>query len=282
MPSLTDIANRFGTDKGSLVGDAHSYSCLYDALFAPLRCRPLQLLELGLHIGGPEIEGRGSVDRPVSGSPSLSTWLEYFDDPQVTGFDISDFSEFEEERFRFVRGDAGSVDDLRGLISETPRFDVIIDDASHASYHQQLALATLWPSLKPGGLYIIEDLHWVPDHIEAVLPTVARTRDLLRSVLDGGSLRSGIEEIDKGLVRVRSELATALVYDRAMLDALGSAYNQRHGLVADRRPFSARGLLRSLVGTGYRRYFLRRLASVFRQGEWVDWPTVKLAVIAKG
>jgi hypothetical protein len=59
-----------------------------------------------------------------------------------------------------------------------PRFDIIIDDASHASYHQQLAFKTLWKQLAPGGLYIIEDLHWQSPVFEAAMPAVPLSRDL--------------------------------------------------------------------------------------------------------
>ena len=37
-------------------------------------------------------------------------------------------------------------------------FTVIIDDGSHLPSHQLLSLETLWPSLAPGGLYIVEDV----------------------------------------------------------------------------------------------------------------------------
>jgi len=43
-----------------------------------------------------------------------------------------------------------------------PDLDIIIDDASHASHHQQNAFLTLFPKLRSGGLYIIEDLRWQP------------------------------------------------------------------------------------------------------------------------
>ena len=35
---------------------------------------------------------------------------------------------------------------------------MIIDDGSHLPSHQLLSLETLWPSLAPGGLYIVEDV----------------------------------------------------------------------------------------------------------------------------
>ncbi len=38
-------------------------------------------------------------------------------------------------------------------------FDIIIDDGSHMNEHQILTFEHLFPKLKPGGLYIVEDIH---------------------------------------------------------------------------------------------------------------------------
>jgi hypothetical protein len=38
-------------------------------------------------------------------------------------------------------------------------FDIIIDDGGHYMKQQQVSFGFLFPFVKPGGLYIIEDLH---------------------------------------------------------------------------------------------------------------------------
>lgn len=183
---LTVLADRYGSDKGTAHGDRHRYTQLYDVLLHPYRHGIGKMLELGLARGGPEAEIGGRVERQVD-SPSVAAWLEYFPTAEVYGFDISDFSHLEaaHPRFRFVRGDCGSTADLAGLRQRLGNdVDLIIDDASHASYHQQLALRELFPCLRSGGLYIIEDLHWQPAHIERALPATMPTLawlDALRS-----------------------------------------------------------------------------------------------------
>ncbi len=37
-------------------------------------------------------------------------------------------------------------------------FDIGIDDGSHIWCHQILAFERLWPAIKRGGLYVIEDV----------------------------------------------------------------------------------------------------------------------------
>lgn len=126
---------------------------------------------MGLCIGGPELGL--PADRHVE-SPSVKIWLEYFSRARIFGFDISDFSHQQGPRFRFTRGDSGNIEDLRRIKDMAPDFDVIIDDASHASYHQQLAFKELWDTIPSGGIYIIEDLNWQP-HFENDLPAVPKT-----------------------------------------------------------------------------------------------------------
>ncbi len=173
--NLTDLANQFGSDKGTTHGEPpHRYTYLYDLILAEYRSRTINLLELGLCGGGPEVGG--PVDRVVN-APSARMWLEYFPAAQVFGFDISDFSHIRHPRFTSLRGDLGSDDDLARIAAAAPGYDVIIDDASHASPHQQLAFRHLFPRLSSGGLYIIEDLHWqspVYEDIAGSLPVTAQ------------------------------------------------------------------------------------------------------------
>ncbi len=183
--NLTDLANKFGSDKGTTRGEPpHRYTYLYDLIFSPLRDKPINFLEMGLAVGGPEVGG--PVDRQVM-SPSVAMWTDYFSSATIYGFDISDFSHIDHPRFRFIRGDSGSPADITRLADSCSSFNVIIDDASHASYHQQLALKHLWPKVADNGLYVIEDLQWQSPVFEDSLPAVPKTADLLISWLNGHS-----------------------------------------------------------------------------------------------
>ena len=184
MPNLTQLANHFQSDKGAHWSFRHKYTYLYDLIFWPYRDAPIDFLELGLAVGGPETI-YGQRERMV-GSPSVAMWLEYFRAATIHGFDISDFSHLRHERFRFVRGDSGVEADLQRLTQSSAKFDIVVDDASHASYHQQLALKTLWPRVAPGGLYVIEDLHWQSPVFEALIPGTPKTAEAFAALYERG------------------------------------------------------------------------------------------------
>lgn len=180
--SLTELANKYGSDKGNAVRFRHNYTSLYERIFAPWRLQRIRLLEIGLASGGPD--GGGPIERRA-GAPSIAMWLDYFPNAEIYGFDISDFSHLRHPRFHFVRGDLGSHEDLVRLAAMAFQFDIIIDDGSHASFHQQLALNCLFGRLAPDGFYAIESLHWQPPAFEAALPAVPKTGMLLHDALVG-------------------------------------------------------------------------------------------------
>ncbi len=172
--NLTELADRFGSDKGSR---KHRYTELYHMLFHPLRERPLVFLEMGLLVGGPE--HGNSPDRATADLPSIRMWLEYFPEARIHGLDISDFSWFSHPRFTFHRCDMDVRANIAAARAEIPPLDIVIDDASHASHHQQNAFLEIFPQLRPGGLYIIEDLRWQPAAYER--PGITTTAALFRS-----------------------------------------------------------------------------------------------------
>jgi hypothetical protein len=161
IPNLTDLADKFGSDKGS---SKHRYTELYHMLFQPFVTRKINFLEMGLQIGGPE--HGNSEDRQTTDCPSIRMWLEYFPKAKIHGLDVSDFSWFKDDRFEFFRCDMDDRNAISNTADTLPPMDIIIDDASHASHHQQNAFLELFPSLNPGGLYIIEDLRWQPEPYE--------------------------------------------------------------------------------------------------------------------
>jgi hypothetical protein len=174
LENLTALADRYGSDKGST---KHRYTELYHMLFHPYRTLPITFLEMGLLIGGPE--HGASADRETKDLPSIRMWLDFFPKAKIIGLDVSDFSWFHDPRFTFHRCDMDDRTKIDAAAASMPTLDIIIDDASHASHHQQNGFLSLWPKLASGGLYIIEDLRWQPEAYEK--PGLTKTADLFRS-----------------------------------------------------------------------------------------------------
>lgn len=151
MNHLTELANSYNSDKGNIYKCAHHYTQHYEKVFSKYRNKPdFSLLEIGLNRDD------------CSEVPSLRMYRDYFGkEVKLSGFDIRpEFKAFEEAGFEIFIGDQSSPDSLKQCL--TGQYDIIIDDGSHASSHQQISLRELWQAVKPGGIYVIEDLHWQP------------------------------------------------------------------------------------------------------------------------
>lgn len=211
MPShdLTQLANQFGSDKGDTILCAHGYTRIYESLFDAARHRPLRLLEIGLVHG--HTQATAGERLAEIGCPSLRMWAHYLPQAALFGFDIMDFRSLSEPRMTIFQGDQSNPSDLARLAHQAGGpFDIIIDDGSHASHHQQITLAALFPHLAPGGLYCIEDLHYQPADLE--LRNITSTRDFLRDLRYGGSgARLAIDQ--QGLATLLSQIASIHFFD---------------------------------------------------------------------
>ena len=88
---------------------------------------------------------------------SLRAWAELFPNATVTGLDpAEDAAELNglHERIRVITCD--SRDD--SCVEKLGSYDLIVDDGHHSLDAQRSTLKTLWPFVKPGGLYVIEDV----------------------------------------------------------------------------------------------------------------------------
>jgi hypothetical protein len=88
-------------------------------------------------------------------------WHRYFGDSCcVHGIDIQEACRaYEDERTRIHIGDQGDRAFWAKFRSEVPVLDVVIDDGLHQYDHQRATLEELLPHLRPGGVYICEDIH---------------------------------------------------------------------------------------------------------------------------
>ena len=125
----------------------HHYFEIYEKHFVSYRGRPVRMLEIGVFRGG-----------------SLRMWKQYFHPESIiVGIDI-DKSCKEHERAEenvFVRiGSQADPEFLAKVTEEFGPFDIILDDGSHKTHHQNVSFGALFrASLKDGGCYMVEDMH---------------------------------------------------------------------------------------------------------------------------
>jgi hypothetical protein len=125
----------------------HHYFDIYTKHFEAYRNRPIRMLEIGVFRGG-----------------SLRMWKEYFHpDSTIVGIDIDKSCKDHEiaDRKVFVRiGSQADPDFLARVNEEFGPFDIILDDGSHKTHHQNTSFGALFrPALVDGGCYMVEDVH---------------------------------------------------------------------------------------------------------------------------
>jgi hypothetical protein len=146
-PSLTDLANRFGSDKGTSPGDwgvSHGYATIYERFLSVRRFEPLRLLEIGVWKGG-----------------SLRMWESYLPNAQIIGIDnLSSVIQQRAKRAEILIGDAADQQFLNDVLERFAggKVDIVIDDASHILDQQVRTFEILFPCLEEGGLYFVEDV----------------------------------------------------------------------------------------------------------------------------
>jgi hypothetical protein len=285
MKSLTALANACKTDKGTTYRQGHGYTTLYEVLLEPYRDLSIRLLEVGLCIGGPELK-EGGADRTVVDVPSIRMWHTFFPNAHIHGLDISDFAGFENEWFTFHRADCGDAAQLDAAV-RTFKYpiDLIIDDGSHASFHQQLTFCKFLPLLKPRGLYIIEDLSWQPRQYEQTLPKVPRTDKLLARFIRNGSFPKAGNSLYDSFTSAAAQIANVFLFDEDYLYNARRFHNIRHGLDPDMPTYLEAGPVKRYLMRGYPRRVLEDswllLQSLIGYITPMRRPRTKLAVIQK-
>jgi hypothetical protein len=101
------------------------------------------------------------VEVGVAGGGSLGMWRDYLGpDAYICGIDINPACKrFETARTEVVIGDQASSGFWSSFLAEHPRIDVLIDDGGHLPHQQATTLVSVLEHIRPGGVYICEDIH---------------------------------------------------------------------------------------------------------------------------
>lgn len=97
----------------------------------------------------------------VLGGGSLDMWRNYFGlHASIYGVDIdSRCKAYVQGGTRMFIGDQADRQFWSGIRREVPALDVVIDDGGHTPEQQMVTIEELLPHLRPGGIYICEDIH---------------------------------------------------------------------------------------------------------------------------
>lgn len=150
--SLKMLARIYKSDKWG----NHYYTKHYQANFRKLKFKRIKLFEIGV----------GGYHYPDRGGNSLRMWKRYFPFGKIFSLDIYDKSFVEENRIKIFQGSQVDEIILNKIIDWIGEPDIIIDDGSHINEHVIKTFQFLFPKLKDGGIYVIEDCqtsYW-PDY----------------------------------------------------------------------------------------------------------------------
>lgn len=119
------------------------YFDIYHRHFQKFVGKEVRVVEVGIYSGG-----------------SLDMWKAYFG-PRclVYGVDIKEACKvYEDERTRVFIGDQSDRDFWKKFREQVPKIDVLIDDGGHMAEQQIVTLEETLPYMRPGGVYLCEDI----------------------------------------------------------------------------------------------------------------------------
>lgn len=134
-----------GTDKES----NHHYGAAYEMLFT--KRGPSQI---GLYSVRDRVNLMMEVG--IADGSSLLAWHEIFPNAMCVGLDIHPSAKACGDRTEFHLGNQIVREDCERA-ADGRQFDFIVEDATHQLADSLLTLLYLWPFVKPGGIYVIEE-----------------------------------------------------------------------------------------------------------------------------
>jgi len=119
------------------------YLDIYHRVFANFVGKEVHVVEIGIFSGG-----------------SLDMWKSYFGPKcRVYGVDIRDeCNAYAGDRVEVFIGDQADRAFWKSFKAKVPQVDILIDDGGHLPQQQIITLEEMLPHIKPGGIYLCEDI----------------------------------------------------------------------------------------------------------------------------
>lgn len=140
---MNDLEKYFYNNKKKSIHKWIHYFEIYDHYLNCFRDKEIKFLEIGISEGG-----------------SLQMWKEYFGEKcLIYGIDSDPKRFYKEDRITIEIGSQEDREFLKKIACKHGPFDIIIDDGGHKMNQQITSIEELYPSLKLGGIYLVEDIH---------------------------------------------------------------------------------------------------------------------------
>jgi hypothetical protein len=136
------------------------YFPAYERHLAGFVGRPVRVIEIGIFSGG-----------------SLGMWRKYFgDDSQIIGVDIEPVCRsYARDGIEVVIGDQADPGFWAAFCDTHAPVDIVIDDGGHLPHQQIAALEMLLPHIRPGGVYLCEDIQGERNTFHTYIDALTRT-----------------------------------------------------------------------------------------------------------
>jgi hypothetical protein len=162
-----------GTDKES----NHHYGDAYEQIFYSWELHEVKVTdhrtEYLPHRATIRNDVKLMMEVGIADGSSLCAWRDIFPNAQCVGMDIHHSDKAHGDRIEFHKGDQRSKEDCERAAAGR-QFDFICEDATHDIGNTLLTLYWLWPFVKPGGIYVVEEWSGVSgnhDRIHALFPS---------------------------------------------------------------------------------------------------------------
>jgi hypothetical protein len=175
LKKYESIDTSFGTDKNT----SHSYGESYDIIFKEYKDSATEILEIGF-----------------DGGYSLLAYHDYFTNATIYGMDIHNNCRVnlsDKPRISVHFGDATLQENIEKF---NTMYDIVIEDASHLPEHQIKHFVDFSKFVKPGGIYIIEDVHEkYIDIIRNILKPISEKTGFSMEVIDLREKKNRFDDI---------------------------------------------------------------------------------------
>ena len=122
---------------------AHGYAKIYENLFKPKKSEKLKILEIGSFYGN-----------------ASAALFFYFKNSLIYSADINpDMYKYKGSRLKNFFADTSSRGSINeNILKKNIEFDIVIEDASHMLKDQIISLFMIFPKIKKGGIFIVEEI----------------------------------------------------------------------------------------------------------------------------